>query len=210
MMSDRNYPLQRNSISPVPTALNASSEPSDLALIRLSARGDEGAFHQLVDRHAKRLFRIALSLAASRSDAEDVLQETLAGAFRNIKGFSERSSVKTWLTSILMRQAAKSWHRTRHSRTSLSIDSDQREHRDGGDPSMVIGSANEDTDRRLDLATVLKELSPQHREIIVLREIEQLSYDEIAKTLGMPRGTVESRIHRARLELRRRLDVYAV
>lgn len=209
-MSDRNYPLQRNSISPVPTALNASSEPSDLALIRLSARGDEGAFHQLVDRHAKRLFRIALSLAASRSDAEDVLQETLAGAFRNIKGFSERSSVKTWLTSILMRQAAKSWHRTRHSRTSLSIDSDQREHRDGGDPSMVIGSANEDTDRRLDLATVLKELSPQHREIIVLREIEQLSYDEIAKTLGMPRGTVESRIHRARLELRRRLDVYAV
>jgi len=194
----------------VPTALNASSEPSDLALIRLSARGDEGAFHQLVDRHAKRLFRIALSLAASRSDAEDVLQETLAGAFRNIKGFSERSSVKTWLTSILMRQAAKSWHRTRHSRTSLSIDSDQREHRDGGDPSMVIGSANEDTDRRLDLATVLKELSPQHREIIVLREIEQLSYDEIAKTLGMPRGTVESRIHRARLELRRRLDVYAV
>ena len=210
MMSDRNYPLQRNSISPVPTALNASSEPSDLALIRLSARGDEGAFHQLVDRHAKRLFRIALSLAASRSDAEDVLQETLAGAFRNIKGFSERSSVKTWLTSILMRQAAKSWHRTRHSRTSLSIDSDQREHRDSGDPSMVIGSANEDTDRRLDLATVLKELSPQHREIIVLREIEQLSYDEIAKTLGMPRGTVESRIHRARLELRRRLDVYAV
>jgi len=194
----------------VPTALNASSEPSDLALIRLSARGDEGAFHQLVDRHAKRLFRIALSLAASRSDAEDVLQETLAGAFRNIKGFSERSSVKTWLTSILMRQAAKSWHRTRHSRTSLSIDSDQREHRDSGDPSMVIGSANEDTDRRLDLATVLKELSPQHREIIVLREIEQLSYDEIAKTLGMPRGTVESRIHRARLELRRRLDVYAV
>lgn len=190
--------------------LNHSSVPSDVELVQRCARGDHDAFHELIDRHAKRLFRIALSLAGSRSDAEDVLQETLAGAFKSVKSFSGKSSVKTWLTGILMRQAAKGWHRSRHSRTSLSIDCDQREQRDAADASMITGSADEIADQRMDVANVLKELSPQHQEIIVLREIEKLSYEEIAQTLNIPPGTVESRIHRARLELRKRLTAYAV
>jgi RNA polymerase sigma-70 factor (ECF subfamily) len=74
---------------------------------------------------------------------------------------------------------------------------------------MAVRSDAEDVDRRMDLAAVLQHLTPQHRQIIVLREIEQLTYEEIAQTLGVPRGTVESRIHRARLELRQRLSVYA-
>jgi RNA polymerase sigma-70 factor (ECF subfamily) len=192
----------------VPSPLNASSQPSDLELIRSAARGYDSAFHELVDRHAKRLFRIAQALSSSRADAEDVLQETLIGAFKSIQRFDGRSSVKTWLTSIVMRQAAKGWHRSRHSRDTVSISSEHQQ-QDGEDSAMAVRSDAEDVDRRMDLAAVLQHLTPQHRQIIVLREIEQLTYEEIAQTLGVPRGTVESRIHRARLELRQRLSVYA-
>jgi RNA polymerase sigma-70 factor (ECF subfamily) len=204
----RNYPIERTPDFPVQADPSAASLPSDLELIQSAARDDDEAFHRLIDRHARRLFRIALSLSSSRADAEDVLQETLIGAFQSIKRFDGRSSVKTWLTSILMKQAAKGWHRGRHSRNNVSIHCGDKE-RDGEDSSMMFESRNEDVDRQLDLATVLQYLSPPHRQIIVLREIEQMSYDEIAEALRLPRGTVESRLHRARLELRERLHAYA-
>lgn len=204
----RNYSIERTPDSPVHREANAASVPTDLELIQSAAREDEDAFHHLIDRHARRLFRIAMSLSSSRADAEDVLQEALIGAFQSVKRFDGRSSVKTWLTSILMRQAAKGWHRSRHSRSNLSIHSSDNK-RDGEDASMAVDSCDDDVDRRLDLADVLQRLSPPHRQIIVLREIEKMSYDEIAEALGLPRGTVESRLHRARLELREKLSAYA-
>ena len=81
-------------------------EPIDLDLWKAAVHGDHGAFHTLVDRHARGLFRVAVSLSASRSDAEDICQETFAAAFKGLKGFDGRASIKTWLTRILMRRAA--------------------------------------------------------------------------------------------------------
>ena len=152
---------------------------------------------------------MALSLTSSRPDAEDVLQETLAGAFSSIARFDARSSVKTWFTGILLRQAAKAWHRGRHSRTNLSIGSQDASRDQGDEIQPAIASTSESSDRQIDFASALQELSPLHRQIIVLREIEQLSYDEISQALSLPRGTVESRLHRARLQLRERLAAYA-
>ena len=194
-------------------------EPGDLELVRACADGDHGAFHTLVDRHAQSLFRLALSLTPSRADAEDLCQETFAGAYAGLKRFNGQSSVRTWLTSILMRQAAKAWHRSRHSRKSVSLQSPK----DGpgwdlagtADASSLAGSGPtippEQTavDRKIDLELVLGRLDPPHREILLLREMQQLSYEEIATSLGVPRGTVESRLHRARAELKRHLKDYA-
>ena len=83
----------------------ATPPERDLELLRAAAGGDRLAFHVLVDRHSKELFRLAVALSRNRSDAEDVLQETFVGAYRGLSQFNGRSSVKTWLVQILVNRA---------------------------------------------------------------------------------------------------------
>ena len=174
------------------------TESQQTQLLRQAARGDRQAFSTLVDLHAQPLFRIALTLIGNRSDAEDLVQETLAGALESAGGFRGEASVRTWLTRILFRQAAKQRRRNWRNR-SLPIESAEQV----GSPG-AAGSV----DRRLDVLAVLQTLSPEHREVIVLREYQAMSYDEMAKILGVPRGTIESRLHRARQELKDKLKGY--
>src|SRR4051812_36292900 len=169
------------------------------------------------------MFRVAQGLTRNRADAEDLVQETLVGAYRGLKHFAGRSSVKTWLLQILTRQAAKAWHRNRHARRTLSLSgggSDDDDARAGAatvaDSAAISragggGGGGENgpaaaVEKRLDVMDVLRKLSPPHREILVLREMRQLSYEEIAEVLGVPRGTVESRLSRARAEFRQRYE----
>jgi RNA polymerase sigma-70 factor (ECF subfamily) len=186
-------------------------EATDLELAQAAGGGDEDAFHTLIDRHAPMLFRMAQSLTRNRADAEDLLQETFVGAYRGLKNFVGRSSVKTWLVQILTRQAAKAWHKSRHSRATRSIDTsggpgDEGERQNGlDDPALSSATHTTAVDRRLDVMAVLKTLSDPHREVLVLREIRGLSYEEIAQVLDVPRGTVESRLSRARAEFRDKL-----
>jgi RNA polymerase sigma-70 factor (ECF subfamily) len=181
----------------------SSPEANDVALLRKAADGDGRAFHVLVDRHAQRMYRIAVSLVGNATDAEDVVQEAFAGAFKGLGGFEGRASVKTWLTRILFTQAAK-WRRDRVGKEMRSID---------GVESSVESSIDSDdfgVEVRIDLHAALKRLSPEHREVLVLREFDGMAYEEIADVLGVPRGTIESRLHRARNELREKLKSYAV
>ena len=190
-------------------------EPSDLDLWKAAVHGDHGAFHTLVDRHARGLFRVAVSLSATRSDAEDICQETFAAAYKGLRGFDGRASVKTWLTRILMRRAAKIWNKQRNARRTISLyredaAGEERNHETNGGvlPGKASAAATVDVDTRMDVMNVIRQLPGEFRDVVVLREIDGLSYQEIADTLGLPRGTVESRLHRARAELRRRLTGY--
>jgi RNA polymerase sigma-70 factor (ECF subfamily) len=188
-------------------------DASDLELVRSAGGGDDEAFHALIDRHAPTLFRVAQSLTRNRQDAEDLMQETFVGAYRGLKNFAGRSSVKTWLVQILTRQAAKAWHRSRHHRSARSIDASGDDENSGGgggggyenDRSLSSESQTAAVDRRLDVMAVLKTISAPHRQVLVLREIRGLSYEEIAQVLEVPRGTVESRLSRARAEFREKL-----
>jgi RNA polymerase sigma-70 factor (ECF subfamily) len=191
------------SLTRAPRMEDKSPESDDFELLRKSAAGDAKAFHLLVDRHSQRMFRLAVSLVGSAADAEDVLQETFTGAFRGMGRFEGRSSVKTWLTRILVTQAAR-WRRDRKRRSADSMDAAP----EGASGRFGIAGGEAGVEQRIDLAAALKQLSPEHREVVVLREYEQLAYDEIAQVLGVPRGTVESRLHRARLELREKLKAY--
>ena len=182
-------------------------QPSDLELIQQAGNGDAAAFHALADRHAAELFRLALSLSATRADAEDVVQETLLGAFRGMRKFDGRASVKTWLKRILVRQAARAWNKSRASRRAVALEAVDAEPRPSG-ASIREGMATGGVDRKIDIAAVLRTLPREFREILVLREFEQMSYAEIAETLGVPQGTVESRLHRARAELKLKLVSY--
>jgi len=174
-------------------------EPSDLELWQSAAKGDHRAFHALMDRHSAKLFRVALSLSSSRSDAEDVCQETFVAAFKSLKSFDGRASVKTWLTRILFTQVAR-WRRDRAGRTMGSIDS--------AEP--MVASSSIGVEIRIDLQAALRQLSPEHREVLMLREFDGMTYEEMAEVLGLPQGTVESRLNRARSALREKLKSYSL
>ena len=168
----------------------------DLELARRAQKGEESAFHELVDRYANELFKLAFSLTGAVDGAEDVLQETFLGAFQGLDSFEGRSSVKTWLIRILVKQAAK-YHRYRRIRKTESTDNFFPQ--DSGSDSSA-----RDFEIRMDIKTMIKTLSPEHREVIVLRELEGFSYEEMAEILDIPRGTVDSRLFRARQELKER------
>jgi RNA polymerase sigma-70 factor (ECF subfamily) len=172
--------------------------PDDLKLLKRAAAGDSGAFHGLVDRHADRLFRLGYSLLGNAADAEDVVQETFSGAWRGSGGFEGRAAVGTWLTRILVTQVAK-FHRDRK-RPMQPLDAG-RECAGGAHGASA-------SDARMDLQAALQKICPEHRQVLVLREYEHMSYEEIAQVLDVPRGTVESRLHRARAELREKLKAY--
>ena len=176
------------------------SRDADVELIRRIRRGDDSAFQQLVDRHGRRLLGLAVSMVGNVADAEDVVQETLAGAFRGFGDFQRRSSVRTWLTRILIKRVAR--HRRRQRlRKTLPI-----EHAAGRSAGGRAEPAQADV--RMDVAAVLERLSEEHRTVVVLREMQGMSYEGIADVLGIPRGTVESRLFRARQKLKELLKDY--
>ena len=164
----------------------------DAQLFHRIYRGDQAAFRTLADRHGRYLTGVAMALCGSnQADAEDLVQETFVAALNS--RFRGESSARTWLVQILVRRSAL----LRRSRW-----------REGGTPSAsdaaerTSPSGTAAADARLDLAEMLQGLTPDQREVIVLRELEGMSYEEMAAALHVPRGTVESRLHRARAALR--------
>lgn len=178
----------------------------DFDLAKRAAGGDRGAFHAIVDRYAPVLFRVARALSKTNADAEDVVQDAFLAAYRGLAGYDGRSSLKTWLSKITMKRAISAWRKNRRHQAAVSLeaanDVQSRNRQWGG------GAAIAAVDQRLDLAVVIRTLAPEYREIFLLREIEGLSYAEIGQRLGIPPGTVDSRLHRARGELRKRLKAY--
>ena len=179
---------------------------TDGELVERARRGDEDAFQQLAERHAAALNRLACSMAGNVSDAEDAVQETLLGAYRQIRSFEGRSSFKTWLSRILVNQMARQRRSKRVREAVKPVDF--------SDASKAILKGLErpdgttDSEIRMDVMAALSGMTVEFREVIVLREMEGLSYAEIANVLGVPRGTVESRLHRARAELKELLKEY--
>ena len=184
------------------TSESGQRQPQDAAHAAQARDGDASAFHALVDRHAARLFAMAACFVGNATDAEDIVQETFAGAFRGLRAFEGRSSVRTWLTSILLRQTAM--HRRRTTRRDARLVRLET----AAEPVAAVPSPTQAADTRIDVMDAIQLLSPQHRDVIILRELQGLSYDEMAEALGVPRGTVESRLFRARRHLQERLKGY--
>lgn len=172
-------------------------------LVRLASQGDVDAFGALFDRYAKDIYQLALSMGNGRGEAEDLMQDTFLAAFEGIGRFERRASFKTWLIAILFRQASRQ-RRYLGIRTTEVFD----ETRPAGAAART--GADGVHDSRLDVHAMLDSLSADHRAVLVLRELQGLSYDEIAETLEIPRGTVESRLFRARTILRERFQEYGV
>ncbi len=190
---------QCDAASPAGGVESRPSAPSDEELLRRASGGDGRAFRELMDRHADRMFRLAACLVGNSTDAEDVVQESLAGAFRGAGKFKSRASVKTWLTRIVLTQSAICLRDRKRRRLRQNESAEER---------LVAPERASGVEAKIDLHAALQRLSAEHREVLVLREFEALSYDEIAGLLEVPAGTVESRLFRARTELRKLLRDY--
>jgi RNA polymerase sigma-70 factor (ECF subfamily) len=170
---------------------------SDAELLRRVYHGDQGAFRTIVDRHGRYLTGVAIALCGgNRTDAEDLVQETFVAALTS--RFRGESAVRTWLVQILVRRSAM-LRRSRKREQGQPM---------AGETERSTRSEVSGTDAKLDLAQMLEGLSPDQRQVIVLRELEGLSYEEMAAALHVPRGTVESRLHRARAALKQLFQGY--
>ncbi len=175
----------------------ANEATGDAELLRRVYHGDQAAFRALVDRHGRYLTGVARALCGGNAaDAEDLVQETFVAVLTS--RFRGESAARTWLVQILVRRSAM-LRRSRHRERGVPAAGETG-------PSTPGGSAG--TDAKLDLAQVLGGLSPDQRQVIVLRELEGMTYEEMAAALHVPRGTVESRLHRARAALKELLRGY--
>lgn len=178
------------------TLLEAGLQPTDWELVQKARAGDSSAFDALIQRHLSSLYGTAVMMIGNAQDAQDITQETLLAVFQGLPRFEARSSFKTWATSILIRKVGMHIRGRQGLRLSL----------DGPDAPAVADVRSDEgqraSDARHDVQILLSRLNPEHRQVLVLREIQGFSYDEIAEALGIPRGTVESRLARARAALR--------
>lgn len=175
-------------------------------LLEQARRGDNAARTELVMRHGRRLFGLAAALLGG-GDAEvnDVVQETFLAAFDGgLKAFQGGSTLATWLSGITINRVRK-LRRYRHSRQAGPLEDVERE--SAADDQASRGPATR-VEQRIDVATMLDSLPPKYREVIVLREWQQMSYAEIASVLGVPERTAETRLTRARRMLRQRFGGY--
>ncbi len=175
-------------------------------LLERARRGDNAARTELVMRHGRRLFGLAAALlGGGDADVEDVVQETFLAAFDGgLKAFRGNASLATWLGGVLVNRVRK-LRRYRHSRPAGPLDGVERQPAAEGRASH--GPATE-VEQRVDVAAMLDSLPPEYREVIVLREWQQMSYAEMASVLGVPERTAETRLTRARRMLRQRFGSY--
>ncbi|MGC1677977.1 MAG: sigma-70 family RNA polymerase sigma factor [Candidatus Binataceae bacterium] len=170
-------------------------------LIVRATKGDSEAFGVLVERYQRRVANVALSVVHNQDDAIELAQETFVRAYENLSKFESRSSFSTWLYRIAANLAIDFWRREGRHVVLRGEDAENEIRRlpsDTGD-SFKTASRKELSAR---LTAALEELTPEHRTVILLREVEGLSYDEISEALNCPRGTVMSRLHYARNRLR--------
>jgi RNA polymerase sigma-70 factor (ECF subfamily) len=192
----------------------ASADP-DLELVEAVRRGSGAAFDDLVRRHEARVVRLCGRILGDADEALDAAQEAFVKAWRGLPRFAGDARFSTWLTRIAINQCRNELRRRRTVKHQhlLSLDA-TRPDADGADVALVATlpasgptpyEAARGHEVEAALAVALTELDDEAREVLLLRDAEHLSYDDIAEVLEVPIGTVRSRLHRARSDLHRRL-----
>jgi RNA polymerase sigma-70 factor, ECF subfamily len=168
----------------------------DQELVRRAQAGEISAFEQLVERHRDVVFRVAARVVGPE-EAEDVSQDAFLRAFHRLDRFRGEGALRAWLLQITHNAALSAVGRRRpepvEERAELETDP--------GRPEQGPASRLEGRERRTRLEAKIRILRPEHRSVLVLRDIEGLSYEEIGEITEMPLGSVKGRLHRAREEL---------
>jgi RNA polymerase sigma-70 factor (ECF subfamily) len=192
----------------LPSQVVKEDEPT---LVAAAQAGDISAFETLVSRYERKIFRLAQNITQNREDAEDVMQEAFLKAYEHLSGFQGNSRFYTWLVRIAVNQALMKLRKRRPNQVSID-----EEVNTGEDliPREVEdwGPSPEDRYKQTEMSDILSstiaDLDPPFRIVFQLRDIEELSTEETAEALGLSVPAVKSRLLRARLKLRQKLDRY--
>jgi len=209
-----NQPL--SSASKSEESSDGSSKKGDHDLVQRVQAGDSAAFRALYDKYHRRAFAVAMGVVKNEDDALDVVQVAFVKVHKNIHKFHGSASFYTWLYRIVMNASIDHVRRTSRRR---NLDFDERalheESEVAGDGALVPSVTNSNPGKaalRRELGgaiqAALQELPEHHRAVIVLREIEGMSYEEMAEALEVPKGTVMSRLFHARKKMQTALAPY--
>ena len=190
------------------------NEPAteEMALVQAAKKGDVNAFGELVRRYDRNVFRIAQHITQNREDAEDVVQDAFLKAYENLGQFQEQSKFYTWLVRIAVNEALMKLRRRRPER-NISLDQEVQTEDDSIPREVADWSPNPEqlynqSELRDILSRTIQGLPPSFRTVFVLRDVEGLSTEETAEALELSIPAVKSRLLRARLQLRERLNRY--
>jgi RNA polymerase sigma-70 factor, ECF subfamily len=179
----------------------------DAQLVQQCLRGDGSAWEELVRRHSRRIFNICYRFTGNGTESEDLAQEVFLRVYRTLASYrSAHGGFATWVSSVTRNLLIDHYRRTKRDRVTDSLDD-----------AMPVVESKESAARRPDEQALLGELSgqvqkaltqlsPELREAVILRDLQQLEYAEIQQVLSVPEGTVKSRINRGRIELARILQ----
>lgn len=185
-------------------------EHREQLLLERAKSGDVAAFEELIDAYQKKVFNLALRIIGNYDDAADLAQETFVRIYKAISNFKEQSSFSTWVyritTNVCLDEIRK-----RKNKKVVSLDEDI--HMDDGEMKRQVVSGDPGPDEaaereevRRTVNNAINKLPEDQRVVITLRDLQGMSYEEIAKVLALPAGTVKSRINRARLALKNALS----
>jgi RNA polymerase sigma-70 factor (ECF subfamily) len=185
-------------------------DSSEAQLIERVCSGEPQAFELLVRPYARLVYATAISILKNPADAEEVAQEAVLKAFVNLSKFRAESKFSTWLVQITYNEARMKLRKDRH-HLYESMDKQQQDHdgeywpRDFADWRPIASELLEHEEVCAALRLAIDSLSPPYREVVVLRDFQNLSIRDTAAVLAIPEGSVKTRLHRARLMLRDRL-----
>ena len=186
--------------------MTPSEVPGDRDLVERARRGDGDAFGMLVVRHQDRIYTAVLRFCGDAEDARDIVQRAFLNAWRRLASFKGDSAFSTWMYRIAFNESV-SFRREGGRRKLVSLQG--RDGEPGPEPAddRRPGDRLDSDENRRKVQEALNLLDPEERKILILKELDDRSYDEIAEILEIPKGTVRSRLFRAREALREKLRV---
>lgn len=187
--------------------------PAEVQFIARLRANDDAAYDELVRTYNASIYHVACRMIGDPGEAADVTQDTFVKIFRNIGRFRGQSALKTWVFKIAFSEILNRlrWSRRRYRHLTVSLDDDGDDGTNRSVPVQVPDdgptpeAALESREREEAIERALRKLSNEHRSIIVLRDIQGFTYNEISETLGISLGTVKSRLARARADLKKSL-----
>lgn len=182
--------------SPAPQAIDA--------VIQRCLAGDQDAWAQIVRQHWRKVFNIAYKFTGKHDEAEDLTQDVFLKIFKSLETFDRRANFQTWLVSVSRNLCIDHYRSVRKERETIDRDVDAGQLTPAATTVSPV-AALEQADRVALLKKALAQLPPTLRSAVLLRDIQELSYQEIADRLNLPEGTVKSRINRGRTELSRQI-----
>jgi len=194
-------------------AASAGQETDDISLIEKAKKGDSAAVEEIYKKYRQKIFSISYRYLHDQEDAADVVQETFINAFKFFYKFNSKSGLSTWLVRICLNLC---WHRHVKIKTKnfFEISFDRDIETDDGSVSSQMADGrpalHDEIEKKQEMEKIrsaVDSLKKKYREIIVLKDLEGCPYDECARMLGISRGTVMSRLHRARRLLAKKLAV---